>query len=110
MLSRSVYSVALWRRKTPIFAIFWTLAFCGVAKSQQSEKVEHGCTSTSLTLFDGIKIVSSLQRLLGEIVRTNSDVHKRDEQKDKQTNRQKTQRFWPPRWAGEIRAPPNLAR
>jgi len=30
-------------------------------------------------------------------VRTNSDVHKRDEQTDKQTDRQKTQRFWPPR-------------
>ena len=26
-LSRSVYAIALWRRKTPIFAVFWTSAF-----------------------------------------------------------------------------------
>ena len=38
-----------------------------------------------------------LQRLHGEIGRTNSDVRKRDEQTDRQTNRQKTQPFWPPR-------------
>ena len=40
-----IYSVALWRRKVgkpPIFAVFWTLAFSGVASWQQSEKVEHG--------------------------------------------------------------------
>jgi len=48
--SRSVYSVALWRRKTPIFAIFLTSAFSGVASWQQSEKVEHMCTSTNLCL------------------------------------------------------------
>jgi len=31
---------------------------------------------------------SVFQRLLGEIMRTNVDVHKRDEQTDRQTNRQ----------------------
>ena len=31
-------------------------------------------------------------------LRTNSDVQKRDGQTDKQTKKQKTQRFWPPRW------------
>ena len=35
--SRSVYSVVLWRRKTPIFS-----AFSGVASWQQPEKVDHG--------------------------------------------------------------------
>ena len=75
----------------PIFAIFWT--FSVVANWQQSDKVEHGCTTTNLPLPKGIKIVSALQRLHGEIGRTNSDVQKRDGQ----TNRQKTQRFWPPR-------------
>jgi len=35
--SRLVYSVALWRRKTTIFAVFWTSAFSGVANWQQSE-------------------------------------------------------------------------
>ena len=56
LLSRSVYSVALWRRETPIFAVFWT--FSGVAKSPISEKVEHECTTTNLPLSNGIKIVS----------------------------------------------------
>ena len=32
----------LWRRKTPIFAIFWTSAFSDVDSWRQSEKVEHG--------------------------------------------------------------------
>ena len=82
--SRSVYSVALWRRYTPIFAVFWTSAFSGVAIWQQSEKVEHGCTTTNLLLSNGIKIVFVLQRLHGEIGCTNSDVQKRDGQTDRQ--------------------------
>jgi len=75
--SRSVSSVVLWRRKTPIFAVFavfWTSAFSDVASWQQSEKVEHECTTTNLPLSNGIKIVSVLQRLHGEIGRTISDV------------------------------------
>jgi len=92
--SRSVYSVILWWRKTPIFAIFWTSAFSDVANWHQSQKLKHGCTITNLPLSNGIKIVSVFQRLQGEIGRTNSDVQKRD----RHTNRQKrTQRFWPPR-------------
>jgi len=75
--------------KTPNFWRFWTSAFSGVAIWQQSEKVEHG----SQLQTNGIKIVSVLQRLHGKIGRTISDVQKRDEQ----TDRQKTQRFWPPR-------------
>ena len=63
---------------------FSTSAFSGVASWQQSEKVEHGCTTTNLPLSNGIKIVSVLQRLHGEIGRTISDVQKRDEQTDKQ--------------------------
>jgi len=66
-----------------IFAIFSTSAFSGVASWQQSEKVEHGCTTTNLPLSNRIKIVSVLQRLHGEIWCTNSDVQKRDEQTDK---------------------------
>jgi len=52
---------------------------------------------------NGIKIVSVLQRLHGEIVRTNSDVQQRDGQTDKQKNI-----FGHPA-AGEIRAKPNVA-
>ena len=82
------------------FPIFWTSAFSVVANWQQSDKAEYGCTTTNLPLPNVIKIVYVLQRLHGEIGRTNSDVQKRDGQTNKQTNRQtdkKTQRFWPPR-------------
>jgi len=81
--SQSVYSIALWRRKKKIFAIFWTSAFSDVDSWRQSEKVEHGCTTTNLPLSNGIKIISVLQRLHGEIRRTNSDVQKRDGQTKK---------------------------
>jgi len=54
------------------------------------------CTTTNLPLSNGIKIVSVLQRLHGEIGRTIFDVQKRDEQTNTQTDK-KTQRFWPPR-------------
>jgi len=62
-----------------------------VANWQQSEKLEHGYTTTNLPLSNGIKIVSVLQRLHGEIGCIISDIQKRDEQTDK-----KTQRFWLP--------------
>ena len=71
--------------KNPQFCHFWTSAFSGVAKWQQSEKVEHGCRTTNLALSNGIKIVSVLQRLYGKIGRTVSDVRKHDEQTDRQT-------------------------
>ena len=64
--------------------VFYTSAFCGVAIWRRSEKVEHGCPTTNFPLSNGIKIVSVLQRLHGEIGRTNSDVQQRDGQTDKQ--------------------------
>jgi len=108
--SRSVYSVVLWLRKTSIFAVFWISAFSGVAIWQQSEKIEHGYTTTNLPLSNGVKIVSILPRLHGEIGRTIYDVQKRDEQTDRQTDKQKNSAFLAAPAAGEIRAPPNLAR
>jgi len=79
--------------KPQFLRVFWTSAFSGVANWQQSDKVEHGCTTTHLPLSNGIKIVSVVQCLCGEIRRTISDIQKRY----RQTNRPKTQRFWPPR-------------
>ena len=64
--------------KTLNFVIFWTSAFSDVDRWRQSENVEHGYTTTNLPLSNGIKIISVLQRLHGEIGRTNSDVQKRD--------------------------------
>jgi len=93
-------------KKRTIFAVFWTSAFSDVAIWQQSEKVEHECTTTNLPLSNGIKIVSVLERLHGKIGYTISDVQKRDEQTDRQT---KNSTFLATPAAGEIRAPPNLA-
>jgi len=100
--SRSVYFIALWRRKTQIFAIFWTSAFSDVDSWRQSEKVEHGYTTTNLPLTNVIKIISVFQRLHGEIGQTNSDVYKRDGEtkRDGQksvTDRQKLNVFSHPR-------------
>ena len=67
------------------FAIFWTSAFSDVANCHQSQKFEHRRTTTNLSLSNGIKIVSVLQRLHGEIGRTISDVQNRDGQKNRQT-------------------------
>ena len=91
--SRSVYSGG---EKKTNFAVFWNSAFCGVATWQQSENVEHVCTTKNLPLSNGIKIVFVLHRLPGETGRTCSDVEQRDGQTDIQTDK-KTQRFWPPR-------------
>jgi len=41
---------------------------------------------TQIPPFNGMKIVSVLQRIHGEIGRTNSDVQQRDEQTNKQTD------------------------
>jgi len=95
-------------KKTPIFFFFWTSAFSDVTNWQQSEKAEHWCTTTNLHLSNGIKIVSVVQRLYGEIGRTISHIQKRDGQR--QTNRKpKNSTFLTALAAGEIRAPPNLA-
>ena len=91
------------------FLPFFTSAFSDVANCHQSQKVEHGCTTTNLPLSNGIKIVSVL-RLHGEIGRTNCDVQKRDGQTDRQTNKQtKNSTFLAASVADEIRIPPNLA-
>ena len=78
--------------KTPSFCRFWTSPFSNVDSWRQSEKVEHGCTTTNLPLSNGIKTISVLQRLHGEIGRTSSDVMDRKSVMDKQKN----QRFSPP--------------
>ena len=91
----NVVSIGLFCRplaaRNPNFCRFWTKAFSLVASWQQSQKVEHGCTATNL-LSNVIKIISVLQRLHGEIGRTNSDVQKRDGQTNRRTDK-KTERF-----------------
>jgi len=81
-----IVSISLFCRplaaKNTTFCHFWTLAF----NWQQSEKAEHGCTTTNLPLSNGIKIVSVLQRLHGEIGHTDSDVLFKS-MTDRQTNK-----------------------
>jgi len=66
-------------KKNKLLLFFSTSAFSGVASRQQSEKVEHGCTTTNFPLSNVIKIVSVRQLLHGNIGRTNCDVQKRVE-------------------------------
>jgi len=63
-------------------------------------------TSTNLPLSNGIKIVSVVHRLRGEIGHTISDVQKRDGQTNKQRDKNST--FLTAPAAGEIRAPNKL--
>jgi len=94
--------------KNPNFLPFLDSAFSVVVNFQQSEKVEHGCTTTKFPLSNGIKIVSVLQRLHGEIGRTISDVKSVT---NKQTDRQrKNSTFLAAPAASEIRAPSPRAR
>jgi len=85
---RNFVSIGLFHRpvaaKNSNFAVFWTSAFSGVASWQQSEKVEHGSTTTNVPLSNDIKIFSVFQRLHGEIGRKISDVQKRDETETEQ--------------------------
>ena len=63
--------------------------FCGVASWQQSENVEHGCTSYNHEPFpNAIKIVSVLQRIYDEIGRTIYDILKHGGQTNRQTNQE----------------------
>ena len=84
------YSVALCWRKPPIFAVFWTSAFSGVANWRQSQKVEYRCTTTNLPLSNGIKIVSVLQRLHGKIGCIISNIQKRVGQTNRQIKKNST--------------------
>jgi len=80
LLKLSVFKWTLQTKGRRKVVAFSTSAFWAVASWQQSEKVEHVCTTTNLPLSKGIKIVSVFQHLHGEIGRTNSDVQQRDGQ------------------------------
>jgi len=101
ILSRSLYPVVLLRRKPPVFAFFANfcrfLPFFGLWHLVMSpigidlRKLSTGAQLQTFPYPTASKsFVSVLQRLRGEIGRTNSDVEKRDGQTDNQT-------FWPPR-------------
>jgi len=90
----NLFSIGLFCRalvaKNPNFGRFWTSAFSNVGNSLR--KLNTGTQLQTFLYQKGTKIVSVLQPLHGEIGRTNYDVQKCDGQTDKE----KTQRFWPP--------------
>jgi len=91
-----VYSVVPWLRKTPIFAVFWTSAFSGVAHWQQSEKVEHGA---QLQTFPYLAISKSFLYSNAFMAKLGHNLwHSKAWRTDRQTVKQKTERFWLPRW------------
>jgi len=94
--SRSVYSVALCWRKTPIFAVFWTSAFSVIANWQPSEKVVHGA---QLQTFPNPTASKSFLYSKAFMAKSGAEslTFKRlpNKQTNRQTNKQKTQRFWP---------------
>jgi len=100
-------SVALRRRKTPIFPIFWTSAFSGVDSWRNSEKVEHGAQPQTLPYPTASKqfqysnafvAKSSAQTLTFKLLYlfvllfcasclVNKDVYKSEEQTNRQTKK-----------------------
>jgi len=101
--SRSVYSVELCWRKTS-FLRFFALRNLVVSLTGSSLKKLDTAAQLQPSLSNGIKIVSVLQRLHGEIGRSISDVT--DRQTDRET---KNSTFLATPATGETRAPPNLA-
>jgi len=82
--SRSFYFVALCWREIPIFAVFWTSAFRVVASWT---KLNTGAQLQTFPYPTASKSFLYSQRLHGDIGRTISDVHKRDEQTNRQTKK-----------------------
>ena len=92
--SQSAYSVALRRRKLPIFAVVWTSAFCCVANWQQSEKVEH---SAQLETFPYPTVSKSFLYSKVFMAKSGAQSLTFNSATNKQTDKQKTRRFWSPR-------------
>ena len=66
--------------KNHTFSCFLEFGLVRCRQLAAIEKVDHGCTTTNLSLSNDIKIVFVLQCLHGEIGRTISDVQKGDKQ------------------------------
>jgi len=99
ILPRSVYSVANSPSvgENPQFLSFFRLRHLVVSPSGSSlRKSNIGAQLQTFPYPNGIKIVSVLQRLHGEIGPTISNVQKRNEQTNRQTDK-KTQHLRPPR-------------
>ena len=81
--------------KNTNFSVFWISAFSGVANWQQSESL----LNTGAQLLTFPYPTASISFLYSNVFMAKSDAQALTfkSMTDKQTNRQKTQRFWPPR-------------
>jgi len=99
--SRSVYSVVLWLRETPIFDFFLTSAFIGVAIGSSLRKLNMGTQLQTFpypTVSKSFLYSHAFMAKFGAQTLTFKSV----------TNRHRQTLFGCPA-VGEIRAPPNLA-
>ena len=90
IVSGSVYSVALQRRKPrPHFTAFSTSAFYDGAAQWCRDKVELRRTTTNLHRSNDIKSTSTFERLLGKVNRSNFTFQEHDRQTDRQKDTKK---------------------
>jgi len=109
----NVVSIGLFCRpllgKTPNFAVFWTSAFSVVANWQQSDKVGRGCTTANFPYPKTSKsFLYSYPFMVKSGAQSLTFKHLTNRQTDKETDKKLDVLAIPA--AGEIRAPPNLAR
>jgi len=79
----------------PYFAIFWTSAFSDVANSQQSDKKLNMVAQRQTSPYP--KVSKSLLYSNAFMAKSGAQSLTFKSVTNRQTNRQKTQRFWPPR-------------
>ena len=99
ILSRSVYSVVLCLRKTPIFAVFG-LRHSGVTTWQQSEKVEHGYTT--IQTFPYPTVSKSFLYSNAFMAKSGAQTLTFKSVTNRQTNRQKNSTFLAAHMAGSV--------
>jgi len=106
--SRSVYSVGFWRRKTSNFAIFGLRHSVVSPNGSSLRKLN---TDAQLQTFPYPMVSKSFLYSNANMAKSGAqtDVQKRDEQTNRQTDRQNNSTFLAAPAAAEIRAAPNLA-
>jgi len=96
--SRWVYSVVLWRRKTPIFAIFGLRHLVMSPLGINVRTLNTGAQLQTFSYPTASKLFLYSNAFMAKSgARTVTFKSVTDRQTNKQTNRQKTQRSWPPR-------------
>ena len=100
--ARTVYSLALWRRKMPYFGL-WHLVVSPIGSN-----LRYLSTGARLQTFPYPIVSKSFLYFLAKscALTVRSQAWRRDRQTDRQTHRQKTQRFWLPH-TGRLKSEPH---